>query len=360
MSAPQSPPPPERVRAVTPYNPPRAHTPPTLKLDANEGPPPPAELLDALRTHAETLAFNRYPAAAELTALLAERLRIDTDRVLVTAGADDALGRACMATLEPGRNAIISTPTFEMIPRYVRLAGAELVEIPWKTGSAPIDAYASAVTEHTGAIFLVTPNSPTGLVATADELRTLRARTGAIPLVVDLAYTEFADEDLTPIALELPHTIITRTLSKAWGLAGLRVGYTAGDAELIEHLRTVGHPYAVPTPSLVMATAHVRTNEAWMHERVERVRTERSRLQQQLTSAGLAVTDSQANFVFARTTTPEHAEAIAAHLAEHGIAIRRFTDAHLAGSLRITLPADETAFQTLTAALHTALSEISR
>lgn len=308
-----------------------------LKLDANEGPYSLArELLAVPDILPEIL--REYPDASSLESLLCARLAVDPDRLIVTAGGDDALCRICQSILDTGSSAIASSPTFEMIPRYVRLAGACLREVPWFDGPFPTEQFQSAIDRSTKAIFVVTPNNPTGNIATGRDLSALSAAAPGALLVVDLAYTEFADQDLTAAALALPNAIIVRTLSKAWGLAGLRIGYAVGPPTVISWLRAVGQPYAVASPSAAIASWALDHLGAPVDAGIRQVRAEREQLATILRAQGCTVIPSQANFVL--TQTPR-AEQIASSLSRDGILVRRFTGRpELANCLRITCPGD--------------------
>lgn len=315
-----------------------------LFLDGNEGIAPSPSLLDALRESGMD-RVRRYPDPRGLQELLAGRLGIDPSRIIVTAGADDALDRACRSVLGPGREIVFPVPTFEMFPRYAELAGAAAVTVPWNDGAYPTAAALSRLTDRTGAVVVVSPNNPNGLVAAADDLRRLSAAAPGALLIVDLAYTEFADEDLTGAALSLPNAIITRTLSKAWGLAGLRVGYAAGPAEVIGWMRTAGGPYAVSGPSLVLAEARLKGGDADMQAYVARVQQERQELIALLRARGVWCTDSQGNFVFARFAGGMGMQTA---LAARGIAVRAFPGKpDVANCLRITCPGQEQSFERL-------------
>jgi histidinol-phosphate aminotransferase len=341
------------VQGLEPYRPPRFVAPIDLRLDANEGAPPPAELLEEVAA-AGPEAICHYPNPAALEELLAGRLGVDAERVLVTAGADDAIERIMRSVLAPGREMVLPVPTFEMIPRYARLTGCTPVEVEWSDGPFPLERMVEAIGERTALVVLVTPNSPTGLAATAADLRALSAAAPNALLMVDLAYTEFADEDLTGAALELPNAVVTRTLSKAWGLAGLRVGYAAGPTWAIDWLRAAGHPFAVSVPSLAIAEARLRGGEADVIRFAGRVREERAMLTEQLERLGARPLPSQTNFVFARLSdAPWVREA----LAGLGVAVRGFPPqmTALADGLRITLPGEPTDFERLSKGLAAAL-----
>ncbi|QYK48542.1 MAG: TIGR01548 family HAD-type hydrolase [Phycisphaeraceae bacterium] len=344
------------LRALKPYTPGAQPRPIDLKLDANEGPAPSGVLLEWLRPNASE-SLRRYPSAAALEAQIAARNNVTADRVIVTAGADDALERITRAVLAPGREAILTTPTFEMLSRYARLAGADVIEAPWLGEPFDVEAIESRIGPRTAAIFIVTPNNPTGQAIPAESIRRLSAAIPAGLLVVDLAYAEYADEDLTELVLSLPNAVAVRTFSKAWGLAGLRVGYAIGPAEVINWLRAVGHPYAVSGPSLAIASAWYEAGRTRVEAAARRVRLERRELIEHLRDLGAAPIESKANFVLARFDEPrQSAHLVADLLASQGIAVRRLpVGSALESYLRITLPGEPVAFNRLCTALTSAL-----
>jgi histidinol-phosphate aminotransferase len=343
--------------AISAYAPQILADPVALKLDANEGPRPQPFLLEALRdVGAEQL--RRYPSARRLEAILADRLGIEPESVIVTAGADDGLERAVRVALCTGREAILPVPTFEMLERYVRTSGAEVVKIPWLEGGLPVDAMLDAITPRTAFAAVVSPNNPTGLVAAPDDLARLSEAAPAALLAVDLAYTEFADEDLTRSALALKNAVVFRTFSKALGLAGLRVGYAAGPKPVVDLLRAIGHPYAVSSLSLAIAEARVRAGLGDVARHVQVVRGERTRLEALLRRSGAAVTGSQGNFAFARFAD---ARVMRDALGRRGVSVRAYAGHPLIGDcLRITLPGDEAEFEKLMTALEEILGVAER
>ncbi|GIK20256.1 MAG: histidinol-phosphate aminotransferase family protein [Leptolyngbya sp. PLA2] len=354
MSDSPRPAPAARVRAVAPYAPPAAasrprsavHSP--LWLHANEGRAPDAAILDRLRAlDAETL--RRYAKPTALEAILAAHFGVEPERVVVTAGADDALERLCRAMLEPGRTAVLTDPTFEMLPRYVRLAGGLPVEVPWLDRAFPAEEFERAIDARTRAAFIVSPNNPTGAAVSPADMLGIAGRNPSCLVVADLAYVEFADEDPTAELLRLPNAVVTRTFSKAWGLAGLRVGYAIGPAEAIGWLRTVGHPFPTSGVSLALAAAALEADQAGTSAYLGRVRTERVALAELLRSMGADAPPSQGNFVLARFTD---AWAVADALGERGIRVRRFErGTPLGDRLRITCPGNKEEFERLVGAL---------
>jgi histidinol-phosphate aminotransferase len=337
------------VEGVTAYHVPKPVSNIDLWLDGNEGSSPAAELLDMLvRLDPDTL--RRYPRTQPLEAQLAQCLGVEPRQVLVTAGADDALDRACRAVLGPGRVLTLPVPTFEMLERYPPLVGAEILPIPWPAGSYPTNEVLATVGPQTGAVAVVSPNNPTGAVATADDLVRLSAGAPHALLIVDLAYAEFADEDLTDAALRLPNAVAIRSFSKAWGLAGLRVGYAIGPRQIIDWLRAAGSPHPTSGLSLALAARQLESGTVRMRAFVQHVRREREELFILLKSRGADPLPSQGNFVLSRF---RNAERVSDDLAEAGIAVRSFPGRPgLESSLRITCPGDERAFARLCAALN--------
>jgi len=333
---------------IAAYAPQIAAVPVSLKLDANEGPAPPPFLLEALREIGGE-QLRRYPNARRLEGALAERFGVPAERVVVTAGIDDGLERAVRTALCPGREAILPVPTFEMLERYFRSSGALVTGIPWLEGALPVDAMIRAVTPRTSFVAVVSPNNPTGLVAAPGDLARLSEAAPAALLAVDLAYAEFADEDLTRAALGLPNAVAFRTFSKALGLAGLRVGYAVGPAPMIGMLRAAGHPYAVSSVSLAIAEARILAGLDDVTRYVEAVCEERGRLEALLRRNGAAVSRSQGNFAFARFADVRE---VRRALRRRGISVRAFEGAPLIGDcLRITMPGDEAEFERLVTAL---------
>ena len=332
------------ISGVTAYSPPPPPYPIDLRLDGNEGRPPPAGLLEEVIAAGPEI-LRTYPSARPLEAEIAESIDVDPSRVIVTAGGDDAIERAVRATMAPGRELILPVPTFEMIERYASLTGCDIRTVPWPDGAYPVDEVLAAVTGATSLVVAVTPNSPSGLVATREDLERLSRGAPSSLVLVDLAYIEFADDDVTSFALTLPNALVVRSLSKAWGLAGLRVGWAAGPAEVIGWLRAAGHPYAVSGPSLRIASARLRTGREEVARFAERIREERRLLSERLEALGASVLPSQANFVLARVGD---AEAVRTGLARRGIAVRIFPGKpDLEGRLRITLPGDGEGFERL-------------
>ncbi|GDX79110.1 hypothetical protein LBMAG42_09210 [Deltaproteobacteria bacterium] len=342
------------IAGMVAYHVPRHPAPLDLLLDGIGGLPAPPDLFERLRGADPDALVRSYPDARSLQAALAARHGVPADRVLVTAGGDDALDRACRAYLAPGRSIVLPSPTFEMIGRYASWAGATIHDVPWPGGEWPIEAVLAAVTPDTTLVAVVSPNNPTGQVIEGDALRRLSAALPGVLLLVDLAYVEFADEDLTALVAELPNAVAFRTLSKAWGLAGLRVGYALGPAEAISALKVAGNPYSVSGPSLFLAETRITGDADASAAYIEQVRADRDELAVNLRNLGLDAQRSQANFVFARSP---RAAWVRDGMAGLGIAVRGWPGhPTLADAIRVNVPASPPERERVRAAFRSVLA----
>lgn len=336
------------------YRRPRIREDVDLRLDANEGRPPSAAWLRGLALDDPSRVAG-YPDAGPLERRLAERHGLASEQVLVTAGADEAIDRACRVALTPDRALLLPVPTFEMFELYARSASAPVVRVDW-SGEWPRRAVLERLDTRVGMVAMVSPNNPTGSVATVEDLD---AVADTLPegslLLLDAAYGDFSDEDLTAHALERGDVVVLRSFSKAHGLAGLRVGYAAGPTEWIARLRAVGGPYPVAAPSLRVAEAALDDEAMTEAGRVwRRVREERRLLREELVAMGAACQPSQANFVLARVGDSAFVDQALQSL---GIAVRRWPGREgLGDALRIGCPAGVDDFNRLRRALRSVLA----
>ncbi len=340
------------IQGREPYSVPTHPAPVDLRLSGNEGVTPPAELLEGLEdTDPESL--RSYPSASDLEQRIAERHDIAPEHVLVSAGADDAMLAAFQAVLGPDRNIVVPGPTFVMIPRFARLTGAEVREIPWDGTSYPLKAVLEQADQDTAVIPVVSPNNPTGAVAGEQELTRLANERPDTLILLDHAYVEFADPqyNLMETAIRQPNVVVLRTFSKAWGLAGLRVGYAIGPKNIINWMRMAKSPYAVSDLSLQLAKRRLDIDPSDVETFIETIKSERDELSSLLSNLGADPQPSEANFVLAEF---EDAEWVFDALSGQGISTRIFPSKdHLRNCLRITCPGDESGFTKLTRALRT-------
>lgn len=348
---PRRPTPLSHVATQSPYEVPSFVGPIDLHLEGNEGSLLPPDWTEAL---SDPDVVRRYPGGNALDRHIAAGFSVPVESVLVTAGADDALDRVFRAMLAPGQEVLLPTPTFEMIERFARLAGGTVVSIPWMDGDFPVEQFRSRVSDRTGVVGVVTPNNPTGLAIPFQVLQKLSELAPHAVLLVDMAYGEFADDDISRQVLSLPNAVMIRTLSKAWGFAGLRIGYAIGPPDLIAGMRVAGPPYPLAGPSIALAIHRFEHQRSDVDAFVTRVKSERQALETQLKALGAAPWPSQANFVLARFKDPHW---VWQGLGGLGIAVRPFPGRpHLGDTLRITCPGEDASFRRLQAALQAVMA----
>jgi histidinol-phosphate aminotransferase len=322
-----------------------------LRLDGNQGRAPGAGFWVQVGTDPELL--RAYPSGQQLEQELARWHDCHPDQVVLTAGADEALDRICRAVLEPGRECVLPVPTFEMLERYARLSGASIRPVPWCEGGYPRAAVLAELSPRTGLCAIVSPNNPTGLCATGADVDALAIAAPDALVLVDAAYAEYAAEDLTAAGLRHRNVVVTRTFSKAWGLAGLRIGYAIADPEVARWLRALGSPFTCGTFARHAAVVRLSTGADEMRAAVAAVAHERQSLGELLLELGAAPLPSQANFVFVRVPDPDW---LRGALSSLGIAVRVFRYGGAApDGVRITLPGEAKSFARLGAALRTVL-----
>lgn len=324
----------EAVRMLPSYHPPLAGR-EGLRLDFNEntvGCSP--RVLECLRQFGpEDLA--RYPEREPVEAKIAEMLKIDARELLLTNGVDEAIHLLCQTYLEAGDEAVIVVPTYSMYRIYVMAAGAQLISIP-----AGRDFHFSAedvctrITARTRLVAIANPNNPTGTVAAeADLLRIARSAPDAA-VFIDEAYFEFYGQSMLASRKESPNLFVARTFSKAYGLAGLRIGMLVGDAEQMWAIRRVCSPYNVNAAALA-CLPEALADQAYIEQYVSEVRESRARLEHALAALGIQFWRSHANFVLARVGA---AAAFVEQMRRRGILVRDRTSDHgCEGCVRITL-----------------------
>ncbi len=330
-----------------------------LFLDANEGHMLPSAL-KALAAASEA-ELCRYPNFAELEGRLGRLWDIDPRRVVCTAGGDEGIARICASRLAPGAKLLEYAPAFPMYAIYGASRGAESLSLPWYDGD-DFPLYASLETiaqcSSLGLVCLASPANPSGAAASLAELRAI-ARACAEHgrgFLFDGAYADFADDDPSAELAAEGGAFIVRTFSKAFGLAGLRLGYViAPDADEAERLRAAGAPYPSSPLAARLALASLEDTRG-LELALSRIKKERDQLCQFLSAAGARALPSQANFVFARVGD---AAALAEALARLGIAIRSYAGkAGLENGLRISCPGNAQDFGRLVKALDAARSFI--
>lgn len=343
------------VKSLHAYRPPLAGR-KGLRLDFNEstiGCSP--RVLARLRLlDAEALA--RYPEREPVEHKVATFLGLDPAQVLLTNGVDEAIHLLCATYLDPGDEAIIVVPTFAMYALFARAEGARMVQIPaGENFSFPLEDVFSRINPRTRLIAVANPNNPTGTAVACDVLLQVAQAAPHAAVLVDEAYFEFHGETILDHISRQANLFVARTFSKAYGLAGLRIGILAGVAEQIEMVRRVASPYNVNAAALAVLPEALG-DQAYVQHYVAEVQRGRALLEQELGTLGLRYWPSRANFVLVRIGRA-HAEFIQA-LRARGILVRdRNTDSGCAGCVRLTVGSQEHT-RTLIAALREVVAQL--
>ena len=339
------------IMEITPYVPGRSGSDggddrPIIKLSSNEsalGPSPKA--IKAAKTAAEDMV--RYPdgGATELREVIGTHHGLDPARIVCGAGSDELLEMIPRAYAGPGDEVLYSQFGFAVYPIATRAAGATPVTAPESGYRTDVDAMLAGVSEQTKVVFLANPNNPTGSYIGRDEVERLRAGLpDHVLLVVDSAYAEFVDRDDYSAGRELvdagDNTVMTRTFSKIYALAGLRIGWLYGPPGIVDVLHRIRAPFNVSSVAMAAAVAaigdrkHVATalehNRLWL-----------PRLTQSLRGLGLTVHPSVVNFLLVQFPGGAgQAAAADAFLAERHIFVRNLVSYDLPDCLRINLGLD--------------------
>jgi len=300
----------------------------TYKLSSNENPYAP---LPAIVAAAEQALgqMNRYPdmAATALHSALAERFGVTVEQIATGVGSVGLLQQFVQATCDQGDEVVFAWRSFEAYPIVAAVNGATAVRVPLRPDeSHDLDAMAKAVTERTRLVLICQPNNPTGVGATRDELEAFLARVpGDVLVVIDEAYAEFVDDADLPDGLDVlrahSNVAVLRTFSKAYGLAGLRVGYAIASVEIAEALRACAVPFGVSGVAQAAALAALQVEDE-LRERVARIMAARGWVTDALRAQGWQLPDSQANFVWLRLGADS--PAFAAFCDERGLAVRPY------------------------------------
>jgi histidinol-phosphate aminotransferase len=345
----------EELRGKSPYGAPQLEVP--VRLNTNENPYPLPDALVARiaeRVAQAARALNRYPDrdALELRAELARYLGrtgghpLEADRVWAANGSNEVLQQLLQTFGGPGRTALGFEPSYSMHALIARGTGTGWLSAPrTEDFGIDVDAAVEIIAEHRpDVVFVCSPNNPTGTAVEAETVLALyEAAQAAKPsmVIVDEAYGEFSHRpSLLPLLTGRPHLVVSRTMSKAFGAAGLRLGYLAADPAVVEAVQLVRLPYhlsAVTQATALAALEHTDTLLGY----VEQLKAERDRLVRELRAAGCEVTESDANFV--QFGLFADAQVFWRRLLDQGVLVR---DNGVPGRLRVTTgtPAENDAF----------------
>ena len=317
------------IDAIPTYVPGKSQ-PGAAKMSSNENPNPPGPAAQQAMA-AAIPGVNRYPdmGATDLIAGLADYHGVESDQIAVSTGSSAVLLSALSVVAAPGAEVIYAWRSFESYPIAIPAVGATPVPVPldaeWRHDLA---AMAAAVTDRTAAVILCTPNNPTGPAIPLAEIRAFAARIpDDVLVIVDEAYIDFADPAAYATAIREiathPNLLVLRTFSKAFALAGLRVGYGIGHPRVIDAIRKVSVPFGVSSVAQAGALAALGDADT-VRAQVAQIRADRDRIATELRAAGYRVPDTQSNFVWipADQSGPEFVAACA----DAGVIVRPFPE----------------------------------
>ncbi|MBI5162139.1 MAG: histidinol-phosphate transaminase [Micrococcales bacterium] len=336
------------IATLPPYRQGKQASPGSFKLSSNENPaaPHPA-IVEAIGAS----SWNRYPDASAtlLREALAQRHGVTIDEVHVGAGSVALLHQFIQAAAGPGDEVVYAWRSFEAYPGIVTIAGAQSARVPLRVGGRhDPEAMLAAISGRTRVVLVCTPNNPTGPIVTEEEFAGFMARVPDTVLVIlDEAYREFVDRpdavDGVPLLERHPNLVVLRTFSKAYGLAGLRVGYAIGAPYLLDAARAAQISLSMTEPAQRAALAALE-HEAEILVGVQELRERRARVVAALAEQGWRIPDAQGNFVW--LPTGERTAQAEAVLERHGIVARVFAPE----GIRVSIGEEESVAPLLTAA----------
>jgi histidinol-phosphate aminotransferase len=304
-----------------------------LELALSENPfPPLPSVLDAVNQALSQA--NRYPEFLphRLPEVIADHIGTDADQVVVGSGATGVAMQIMQALAAPGERMVFAAPTFDGYPIMADMIGLDTGPVPLDSeGRQDLRALERAVDARTALLVVCRPHNPTGTVISAGELESFLDRVPRrVTVILDEAYVEFLDDAETIDAVSLiqryPNLLVLRTFSKAYGLAGMRIGYAFGDADLVRRVRRLQLPFGVSSAAVAAVTASYAAEEE-LAERIRQITTERELLRISLRQHGIKVPHSRANFLYLPGSD------IATRLSRAGINAKTYPD----GSARIAV-----------------------
>jgi histidinol-phosphate aminotransferase len=305
-------------RSIAVYSPNAAPAAIDLSDNTNLWGAPPNALREILATKISTV--TRYPAlnVPDLKAAIAEYLDVTPEMIITGCGSDDVLDCTMRAFGDPGDVLVHPAPSFGMIPLFATVNGLQPVAVPL---TDTLDANAEGMIGARAKItYLCSPNNPTGNALRRETIEHVVDETQGL-VIIDEAYTEFARTNCLELLQRSPRVLITRTMSKAFGLAGLRVGYGVADPAVIREIEKARGPYKVNALAAQAATTAFRDDRAWVDKHVREAIENRTTLIAELSALGLSPIPSDANFVCVPVLG---AARIDQAMRERGVAVRAF------------------------------------
>ena len=327
------------VEALTPYTPgeqPRVAG--LIKLNTNENPYPPSpRVAEALAGFAaEALRLYPDPMAVALRRVIADLHGCGVENVFAGNGSDEVLALCTRAFVEPGGRIGMFDPSYSLYPVLSAIADVALAPVPLDADFG-LPRPASGLPPSASLFFLTTPNAPTGLQYPRADVEAFCAAFPGV-VVLDEAYGDFAPHNFMDLGLGRPNVLVSRSLSKSYSLAGLRLGYAVGSAPLIEALYKIKDSYNLDALAQAAGAAALR-DQAWMRANVAKIVATRERVARELRARGWTVLPSATNFLFAKPAG-KPAKVVFDALRARNILVRHFPGPRTGDFLRITIGTD--------------------
>jgi len=348
----------ENYKNLVPYVPGEQVNVKVIKLNTNESPFPPSPKVKEVLNSEVINKLNLYsdPELKELRYAIAEQFGVTADMVFCGNGSDDVLAFAIMGFC--GKDGKLCCPeiSYGFYPVYADLFGVELEQIPLK------DDFSIDVNDYIGKnknIVIANPNAPTGLTLSFEEVERIVSSNPDNLVIMDEAYMAFCGESCMELVNKYSNLLVVRTFSKSHSLAGLRVGFSIAQKEIIDDLNKLKYsfnPYNINTLSIKAAAAAIADNE-YYNDKISQIVETREAVKSELRNLGFDCTDSKSNFVFAASDKIPAPE-LAKELRNRGILVRYFNKAKIDNYLRITIGAKDD-MQTLVCAIKEILEERS-
>jgi histidinol-phosphate aminotransferase len=293
-----------------------------IRMDANENPYGCAPAVLKTVQNLSAADISVYPDTTKLTEKIAKYLEVNRKNIAVSNGSDDLIRNIIDITVKPGSKVILPIPTFSMNTVFLNMKGSNAFEIV----TAPKESFPveeiikTAKSKKASLIMIVNPTVPYGQLITKSKIEKILKALPDSTVLVDEAYGEFSDSTLIDLTDKYPNLIVTRTFSKAFGLAGVRIGYSVSSPQLAEKLKNSLSPYSASTPAIKLAEIALE-NTKWMKERVKKILQSRESLFSKLKELGLDPIPSKANYI---TIFSPIADKICEYLKSEKILVRYF------------------------------------
>lgn len=326
----------EAVLRMAPYSPPTGGRANKLRLDFNEntvGASP--KVIEYLRDHLTEAMLSVYPEYSETKRDLAAFFNVEPDDFVLTNGTDEAIQVLVNTYVDDGDEVILLRPSYAMYRFYAEVAGAKIRHIPYRQQKLafPLEELLDATTQDTRAILIANPNNPTGTGITRTGIERILEKATAAAVLIDEAYYEFCGVTALPLLNDYPNLFVSRTFSKVYGMAAMRLGCLFSQSENVEFLHKAQSPYSVNTVAAMAARAAIQ-DRAYIEKYVMEVLAARELLYVGLEKLGINYYDSKANFVLFEAG--DRAIPVRDALRDRGVLVRD-RSYEIAGCVRVTV-----------------------